>query len=150
MAQHPKFWFTFGFGTGLLPFAPGTWGTLPGIPIYFLLQFLSPVSYFSVVLFLTIIGFWFCDIGCKALGVYDHKAIVWDEIVGYLFTMFMVPLSWKWIVVGFVLFRIFDILKPWPISWLEKHFKSGIGVMLDDVAAGIFAFICMYIILFFS
>jgi len=80
----------------------------------------------------------------NVLGTPDHSAIVWDEIVGYLLTMTLAPAGWAWIAVGFVLFRFFDIVKPWPISWCDKHVHGGLGVMLDDLLAGLFAAAVMY------
>ena len=93
-------------------------------------------------------GVFLCDYTAKALNVHDHPGIVWDEIVGYFITMFMVPKSWLWIVIGFILFRVFDILKPWPISLADKKVHGGFGIMLDDVIAGVFALIIIQITLY--
>lgn len=88
----------------------------------------------------SIVGIAICDISAKRMGVHDHPGIVWDEFVGYWITMFLAPAGWMWIIIGFVLFRIFDILKPWPIRWLDRHVGGGFGIMIDDVLAGLFAF----------
>ena len=82
--------------------------------------------------------------------MHDHPGIVWDEIVGFLITMYLAPVSWIWIVTGFALFRVFDILKPWPIRWLDEKVKGGIGIMLDDILAGIFAWVVLQIIVNFT
>ena len=99
---------------------------------------------------LSVVGVFLCDYTSKALGVHDHSGIVIDEIAGYLITMIAVPFDWLWIVLGFILFRFFDILKPWPISWLDKNLQGGAGIMLDDVLAGIFSLICLHVIIAFS
>lgn len=135
-----------GFGSGLAPFAPGTFGTLSAIPVFLLLSYLPTLYYALIVLIMSIAGIYICQKAADAAGVHDHGAIVWDEIVGFLITMFMVPLSWQSIVVGFALFRFFDILKPWPISFIDKKVHGGFGIMLDDVLAGIFALIIMQVI----
>jgi len=90
-----------------------------------------------------------CDYTSKALGVHDHSGIVIDEIAGYFITMIAVPLDWVWVITGFLLFRFFDILKPWPISWLDKNVHGGLGIMLDDVLAGAFALVCLHSIIYF-
>ena len=135
-----------GFGTGLAPKAPGTFGTLAALPLYFLMLPLSTLAYGALLIIMSVAGIYICQKAADAAGVHDHGAIVWDEIVGFLITMFMVPVSWQSIVVGFVLFRFFDILKPWPISFVDRKVHGGFGIMLDDVLAGVFAFACMQLI----
>lgn len=137
--SNPLHLLAFGFGSGLAPRAPGTFGTLVAVPIYLLLQPL-PLSLYLVLLacaFLAGIGI--CGRTSRDLGVHDHGGIVWDEIVGFLVTMLPVREVWWWILPGFVLFRFFDILKPWPIAWLDRHVRGGAGIMLDDLAAGLYA-----------
>jgi len=112
LLKNPIHFLSLGFGSGLSPYAPGTFGTLAAIPVYLLLQPLSLWLYLLVTLITLVIGFYICGETAKALGVHDHGGIVWDEIVGYLITMIAVPLDWKWMLAGFVLFRFFDILKP--------------------------------------
>jgi phosphatidylglycerophosphatase A len=129
----------FGFGAGKAPVAPGTFGTLVGIAAYLLLQPLSALSYAVTVLALFALGVWLCSVTEQDLKVHDHPGIVWDEIVGYLITMFMAPAGWVWIVVGFLLFRLFDIWKPFPIRQLERRIQGGFGNMLDDVLAGLYS-----------
>ncbi len=135
-----------GFGSGLAPKAPGTFGTLAAVPLYLLMSSFSPLFYGALVIVLTVAGFYICGKAASEVGVHDHPAIVWDEFIGFFITMFMVPLSWQSVVVGFILFRIFDILKPWPISWIDKKVSGGFGIMLDDILAGFFALIIMHFI----
>ena len=94
--------------------------------------------YLAVVLFMAFVGIWICDQASKQHDVADHGSIVWDEIVGYLITVFALPFSFTAMIVGFFLFRLFDIAKPWPVSWADKKVKGGLGVMLDDVLAGLY------------
>ena len=137
-----------GGGLGLAPRAPGTFGTLLGIPLLFLMP-ANLVAYIVVVVVLFVLGVWCCDVCAKNLGVHDHPGIVWDEVVGYLITMMAVPKTFLWIVVGFAVFRFFDILKPWPIGWVDKHVHGGLGIMLDDVLAAVFSLIVIQIALYF-
>ncbi len=137
--RNPTHFLAFGFGSGAAPFAPGTFGTLAAIPIYLLLQDLSWYSYLLVVSVGFAWGVSLCGRTAADIGVHDHSGIVWDEFIGYLLTMFMAPTGWLWVVVGFLLFRVFDILKPWPINRLDREVHGGLGIMLDDVLAGIFA-----------
>lgn len=132
-----------GFGSGKAPFAPGTFGTLIAIPIYLLLRELTPLVYALVVAAMFVLGVWICQVTEQDLGVHDHASIVWDEIVGYLITMFMAPAGWVWIAAGFLLFRLFDIWKPFPIRALERRIQGGLGNMLDDVLAALYALACI-------
>lgn len=136
----------FGFGSGLAPFAPGTFGTLMAIPLYLLMLKLSLVSYLIFVAIICIAGIWICDKSSKLLGVHDHGGIVWDEFAGFFITMIAAPAGWIWIVIGFLLFRLFDIWKPWPISFLDKKVDGGLGIMIDDVVAGIYALVCLQLL----
>ena len=134
----PAHLLAFGFGAGLLPRAPGTFGTVVGIVVYALIGNLAPVWYGITVLVLFILGVRLCEITAGDLGVADHPAIVWDEIVGFQVTMFMAPPGWGYVLLGFGLFRLFDIVKPYPIKRLEK-LPGGWGIMSDDILAGIYA-----------
>ncbi len=126
----------FGFGSGLVKKAPGTFGTLAAIPVYLLLAQM-PFAIYSVLTILSIwVGIKICDDAANLLGEHDFNGIVWDEIAGYLVTMWFVSFSWQALILGFVLFRFFDILKPFPIKWADKHVQGGLGIMLDDVLAG--------------
>jgi phosphatidylglycerophosphatase A len=129
----------FGFGAGCSPKAPGTMGTLLAIGFYLPMSQLSLAWYAALLALISIGGIWLCDRASRDLGVHDHPGIVWDEIAGYLLTMFAAPAGWLWILIGFALFRLFDIWKPWPIGWLDRRVSGGFGIMLDDLVAGVFA-----------
>ena len=116
---------------------PGTIGTLFALPFCFLFQMSGIVGYLAIVLIALLFGVWLCGKVADDMQVQDPSSIVWDEFVGIWITLFMLPDGWYWLIAGFVLFRIFDILKPWPIGWLDKNLKGGFGIMMDDVAAGI-------------
>ena len=141
--QSFAYWVAIGFGSGLASKAPGTAGTLVAIPIYLALDRLDLWQYLVVVFVLLIAGFWLCDTAAKQLGVHDDPSIVWDEIVGYLITMIAAPGGWFWVISGFVLFRLFDILKPWPIRTIDRKVKGGLGIMMDDVLAALFALVIL-------
>ncbi|MCE9678072.1 phosphatidylglycerophosphatase A [Shewanella sp. AS1] len=140
---NPIHFLALGFGSGLAAKAPGTFGTLAAIPLYLLMMNLSLPWYLGLTLVSVIAGFYICDKASKDMGVHDHGAIVWDEVAGLLITMIAAPTGWLWLLVGFVLFRLFDIIKPWPIRWLDAKVHGGVGIMIDDVLAGIFACVCL-------
>jgi len=144
--KQPVQFLALGFGSGLAPKAPGTFGTAAAIPLYMLLTMLTPLHYLIVVILMSIVGVYICGKAANDVGVHDHPAIVWDEFVGYFITMFMIPMSWQSILVGFLLFRVFDILKPWPISFIDKKMSGGAGVMFDDILAGLFSLFIMHLI----
>lgn len=135
-----------GFGSGCAPLAPGTAGSLVGVLFYIGLAGLALPLYLGAVLALALAGVWLCGRAGRTLGVSDHPGIVWDEIVGLLVTMTATPPSWQGVALGFVLFRAFDIAKPWPVSALERRVAGGLGVMLDDVAAGLLALASLQIL----
>ncbi|AFU99151.1 phosphatidylglycerophosphatase A [Simiduia agarivorans] len=135
----PRLFCALGFGSGLAPKAPGTFGTLMALPLFLILQPLPAWVYAGVVLAAFFLGIYLCGYAGRWLGVSDHGAIVWDEFVGLWIALFLVPQGWAWLVYGFLLFRLFDVLKPWPIDWADKQVKGGLGVMLDDVLAGVMA-----------
>jgi phosphatidylglycerophosphatase A len=138
-----SYWIAFGFGSGLSPWAPGTCGTLVAIPLYVALTFLPTIFYFFVVLCAFVLGVYISSIVTRELGVEDFSGVVWDEIVGYWLTMLFVPVHPIWMLVGFILFRLFDITKPFPIRWVEKRVQGGLGIMLDDVLAAVPAWIIL-------
>ena len=146
----PKVWsnvwhfLAFGFGTGLAKKAPGTWGTLAGLALLPLLYLLPLWLGFVVIALASVFGIWLCGRVAEDLGVHDHGGIVWDEIVGIWITLILLPNTWQWWLLGFVLFRILDIIKPWPISWLDRHVDGGLGIMLDDMLAGLIAAAVLY------
>lgn len=139
------YWLAVGFGSGLASKAPGTAGTLVAVPIYLAMVNLAQWQYLAAVLVLFVLGVWICDVVARQMGVHDDPSIVWDEIVGYLITMTGAPPGWFWVIAGFVMFRLFDILKPWPIRVVDKKVKGGMGIMLDDVLAAVFALIVLQV-----
>jgi phosphatidylglycerophosphatase A len=136
----------FGFGTGLSPYAPGTFGTLVGIPFVLLMAPLGFVAQLVLVFAGFLFGIYVCGESARRLGVHDHGGIVWDEVIGYAVTMLAVPAEPLWMLAGFALFRLFDIWKPWPIREADHSLKGGLGIMLDDVLAGIFAGAILYLV----
>lgn len=143
LLKRPIHFLAFGFGSGLSPKAPGTAGTLVAIPLYLLMAELPFALYLALLVVTFVLGVYLCGKTSHELGVHDHSGIVWDEFVGYWITMIMAPSGWLWIVIGFGLFRLFDVLKPWPISWCDKHIHGGFGIMIDDVLAGVMALIAL-------
>lgn len=139
--SNPVHFLAFGCGSGLAPKAPGTFGTLAAIPFYLLLSQLSLPVYGIVLLLASVVGVWLCGKTAKDLGVHDHPGIVWDEFCGYWLTMLAAPDGWVWIFLGFILFRLFDIWKPWPISFVDRHVPGGVGIMVDDLIAGLYSLI---------
>lgn len=137
LMKHPIHFLSLGFGSGLAKKAPGTFGTLAAIPVVILAACLGHTGFLIATLVACVVGIFFCDFTAKAMGVHDHPAIVWDEIAGFMVAMIAVPLNWQTILVAFVLFRIFDIAKPWPIRFLDRHVHGGLGIMLDDILAGL-------------
>jgi phosphatidylglycerophosphatase A len=136
-----------GFYSGYLPKAPGTWGSLVGVLLVFLLHALSLQIYLSVVAGLFIVGSFVAGEAEKILDDRDPGVVVIDEIVGMLITMIAVPVAPLTMVLGFILFRVFDIAKPFPVNFFDQHFHGGLGIMLDDVVAGIYSLIIMQLIL---
>lgn len=142
--RHPLRALAFGFGLGLLPRAPGTWGALLGIPLAFGLGLLPLAGALLGTVIIFGVGVWACEVTSRWLGVEDHSAIVWDEVLGYVVTVIWFPPSWLAVLAGFVLFRAFDILKPGPIGWAERRVSGGLGVMLDDLLAGFAAALLLW------
>jgi len=144
--SNPTLFLAFGFGSGLAKKMPGTMGTVVAIPVYLLCVQANIWIYSALALAVCIVGINICDEAAKKLGEHDFGGIVWDEIAGFLVTMWFVPFSWYAVMYGFVLFRFFDILKPWPIKWADKKVDGGFGIMLDDILAGLFSAIILYFI----
>ena len=137
LARHPIDLLAFGFGAGLSRVAPGTVGSLVGVIFLLFASSLSVSWYLLITGIVLVVGIWLCDTTARRLGAHDHPGIVWDEITGYLITMIGIPKEWLWIAAGFAVFRLLDILKPWPINMIDRKVTGGLGIMLDDVAAGI-------------
>ena len=145
--KDPVMFLAFGFGSGLMPRAPGTAGTLAAIPLYLWFSQYPLTIYLLLVFLVSVTGIWICQQASARLGVHDHPGIVWDEFAGFLITMIPASSSWIWLPAGFVLFRLFDICKPWPISWADRRLKGGLGIMLDDVLAGGLAAVILFIVI---
>lgn len=141
--RDPRYLLGLGFGAGLSPWVPGTCGTLVAMPLYWFIGALSWPIYLSIVVIAFLLGVIMCDQLTQELQREDDPRIVWDEVVGYWLTLFLVPKSFLWMVIGFVLFRIFDIWKPWPIRWIDRHVHGGLGIMLDDMLAAIPAWVIL-------
>lgn len=142
----PLHFIAFGFGSGAIPYAPGTMGTLFAIPFYLIL--LKPFSLLHYSLFLiifTLLSCYICGRVSREINVHDHPGICLDEFVGFYVAMLNAPSGWVWLISGFVLFRLFDILKPWPIKYLDQHCPGGIGIVLDDVLAGMYTLFVLQI-----
>lgn len=142
----PIHFIAFGFGSGLSPFAPGTIGTLAGIPIYLVLSTLDLLFYILVVIIISTTAIIIAGRSAQLLKTHDHSGIVIDEICGFLVTMLFAPPGWLWILVGFCLFRVYDIFKPWPIAWLDRHIGGGMGIVIDDLMAGIYALLSLQLV----
>lgn len=137
---NPLYFIAFGFGSGIAPFAPGTFGTLMAVPFYLLLHYLlTPTAYVVFTLLFIAATAWISDIVSKELKEHDHPGMCIDEFAGFFVTMIGAPTGWAWIFLGFALFRLFDIWKPWPISLIDEKVHGGFGMILDDVIAGLFA-----------
>jgi phosphatidylglycerophosphatase A len=133
----------FGFGTGLAPVAPGTFGSLPGILLFWLTMDYGLYVQLGVAAGITLAGVWICGESARRIGVHDHGGIVWDEITGMYITLLAAPVSVVGWVLAFVFFRIMDIVKPWPIRDLDHRIDGGVGIMLDDLAAALYAAILL-------
>jgi phosphatidylglycerophosphatase A len=150
LLRDPGHLLAFGFGSGFAPVAPGTWGSLVGIgPAWWLLA-LPLTAQLGILAFLFCIGVLVCDRAARALGIADPKIVVFDEIVAVMMTLTFCSSTIIGFFTGFCAFRFFDIVKPWPISLIDRHVKGGFGIMLDDVAAAIFAVALIKIIEYFS
>ncbi|MBL8517984.1 MAG: phosphatidylglycerophosphatase A [Betaproteobacteria bacterium] len=143
LVSHPAHFIALGGGAGLVPKAPGTFGTLLGFPLAWAsLQMPGWAAWLSVgAAFL--LGVWACERCGRDLGVADHGAMVWDEVVAMWGVLLLVPLSWVSWLAAFALFRFFDIAKPFPIGWLDRKVKGGLGVMLDDALAAAYAVLAL-------
>ncbi len=156
LLRDPVLALAFGFGTGLAPRAPGTFGTLVALPVFWLLSDQPLWLYLAVTLAISVSGIWICGYASAKLGVHDHGGIVWDELAGCLIAfipLLLLPSPWPlWVglMLGFGLFRLFDIAKPWPISWLDARVGGGGGIMVDDLLAGVDAALVLGLLLYFG
>jgi phosphatidylglycerophosphatase A len=144
--RDPVHFLAFGFGSGLSPVAPGTAGTLMAVPIVLAVMQFGLLVHCIFACLATVAGVYLCGESARRLQVHDHGGIVWDEICGYTVTMLAAPPRWYWLVAGFVLFRFFDIVKPSPIREADHSLTGGLGIMLDDIIAGVFSAMVLYAI----
>ena len=145
---NPMHCLSLGFGCGLSPFAPGTMGTLFGVAIYLLIMDIGILFYLSIVFLIIGIGTAVAEYTCEALGGRDHQAIVIDEIAGFLLACISLPPDWVYFLLAFILFRIFDIAKPWPVNFIDQRIKGGVGIMSDDLMAGLYTLFCVQLLAF--
>jgi len=142
--SHPAHFIAFGFGVGLIPVAPGTFGTLLALPMYtWLAPRVDNQAFLLLLAGMFIIGAWACDVSGKRLGVHDHKGMVWDEVIAFMAVLFFTPATPLWQGSAFLLFRFFDIVKPMPIRHFDRSIRNGLGVMFDDVLAAFYALLCL-------
>ncbi len=142
--SHPAHILAFGFGIGLIPFAPGTFGTLLALPMHaWLLPRMGDQAFAVLVVVLFALGVWACQVTGKRLGVHDHGGMVWDETVAFLIVLYFTPASPIWQAFAFLLFRLFDIVKPMPIRYFDRTVRNGLGVMFDDLLAAFYTLLCL-------
>ena len=142
--ERPAHFIAFGFGAGLAPFAPGTFGTLLALPLYWLLApQVEALEYLLMIVVLFCLGVWACGVTGRTLGVADHGGMVWDETVAFLLVLLFTPALPAWQAAAFLLFRLFDIVKPPPIRYYDRTLKSGFGVMLDDLIAAFYTLLVL-------
>ncbi len=139
LGRDPVHWLAFGLGAGLAPKAPGTVGSLWGIPLFLAVAETGAVMQWALAAILCVGGVWLCSVSSRRLGVHDHPGIVIDEVAGCYLTLLLAPAGIGWIVAGFVAFRFFDVVKPRPIRDLDHRLGGGLGIMLDDVVAALYA-----------
>ncbi len=144
--KYPVHFLAYGFGTGLMPLLPGTFGSLVGIAFFWFMAPLAPLPYAGIVAVLGIAGIFICGQTARDVGAIDPGFIVWDEIVGFLVAMYLMSRGWRWILAGFVLYRIFDIWKPYPIAAVEENLGLGSGIMADDIVAGLYTLAILHLL----
>lgn len=137
--KDPGHFIALGAGAGLARVAPGTVGSVVGVGVYLALPPLQTIPAACVVLLMIVVGVPICGRTARALGVHDHPSIVWDEVTGVVLTLVFSSGTWLGVGMGFLLFRIFDIWKPWPVRWADGRVGGGLGVMLDDLLAAAYA-----------
>lgn len=144
VVRRPAHFIAFSFGAGLVPVAPGTFGTLIALPLYWVFfPRVAAIEYLALIAVLFALGAWACEVTGRALGVHDHGGMVWDETVAFLLVLFFVPPALPWQASAFLVFRLFDILKPQPIRYFDRTVRGGFGVMLDDLIAAFLTLIVL-------
>lgn len=146
---NPVHFCALGFGSGLIPLMPGTFGSLAAVPLLLASSYFSPFYFVAITVLFCVVGIHFCGRTADDMQVHDHGAIVWDEIAGMFVTLLFLPVNWVTLLAGFLLFRVFDILKPWPINVIDKRVHGGWGIMLDDIIAGAMACACLHLLIKF-
>lgn len=147
LLSHPAHFIALGFGTGLAPVAPGTVGTLLAFPLYHLIaQGMAPEMFFGVLVVLFALGVWACDRTGRDMGIADHGAMNWDEVVAFMLVLALTPEGIGWQAFAFFAFRVFDVLKPQPIKHFDRTMKGGLGVMFDDVLAAGYTLLLMALV----
>lgn len=148
--NNPIHFLAVGLGSGMAPFMPGTFGSLAAIPLWFAFFYFSPIFYWLLMIAAFVFGCYICQKTSDDTATQDAGNIVWDEFVGMWITLFFIPyVTWYWLFIAFVLFRLFDIIKPWPISWFDQKVSGGLGIMIDDVIAAIFAAAVIVVLSFY-
>ena len=142
--KNPVHFLALGFGTGLVPMMPGTFGSLATVPILYAMSFVTFDVFITITFLSFLVGIYLCGKTARDLKMHDHGSIVWDEVVGMMVTFIAIPINPFSLLLGFLLFRFFDILKPWPIRVFDKHVHGGFGIMIDDIVAGIMACACLH------
>ncbi|KOY62966.1 phosphatidylglycerophosphatase [Photorhabdus heterorhabditis] len=136
-----------GFGSGLSPIIPGTMGSVASIPFWLLLMQFPEWICWLVIIIGMLFGIMICQRTSDDMKVHDHGSIVWDEFIGMWITLMAIPvINWQWVLTGFIVFRIFDMWKPWPIRWFDRYVHGGLGIMLDDIIAAIFSFVIVWLL----
>lgn len=146
--QDPLYFIAFGLGSGAMPFAPGTFGTIMAIPFYLLVRPLPLVVYVIFTIVFALFSMWICERVSREIHVHDHPGMCIDEFAGFFVTMIGAPSGWQWVLLGFLLFRFFDIAKPWPIRYLDEKIPGGVGMVLDDIVAGLFSMLIIQLVYF--
>ncbi|PQQ31738.1 phosphatidylglycerophosphatase A [Photorhabdus luminescens] len=140
-----------GFGSGLSPVVPGTMGSAAAIPFWLLLVQFPEWICWLVIIVGVLFGIMICQRTSDDMRVHDHGSIVWDEFIGMWITLMAIPVvNWQWILTGFMVFRILDMWKPWPIRWFDRYVHGGLGIMLDDIIAGAFSFVIVWLLAFYQ
>jgi len=145
--RNPVHFLALGFGSGLVPFMPGTFGSLAAVPLIYFSANLPVALFITITLVASVVGIYLCGKTADDMQVHDHGSIVWDEVAGMFISFLFVPITAPTLLIGFLLFRLFDILKPWPIGVVDKRMHGGTGIMLDDIIAGIMTCVCMHLVI---
>ena len=149
--RNPVHFLALGFGSGLARYMPGTFGTLAALPLVIIASlYTSFTTYVALTIIVCILGVWFCGKTAQDLGVHDDSSMVWDVVAGLFITMLAIDISALSVAVGFIMFRLYDIVKPWPISVVDKNLHGGSGIMLDDILAGLAALASMHLLVYFN